>query len=76
MGIEKKDHRVCCWLEDDGKGFDVLQVKADTSSRKGLGLITMEERARMLRGILDIRSSAGGGTRICLTVPLYERGVS
>jgi signal transduction histidine kinase len=49
---------------DDGAGFDVGK-----SWGHGLGLISMAERLRSVGGRLDIRSSAGAGTRVEVLVP-------
>ena len=38
--------------------------------RGGLGLIGMQERARLVKGKLSIAASPGRGTRIALNVPL------
>lgn len=61
-------------VEDDGIGFDVRQVFASDSSKKGLGLKIMEERTRILGGSLDIWSRKNMGTKITLTVPLHAEG--
>jgi PAS domain S-box-containing protein len=53
-------------IEDDGVGFDRRAVKG----RGGLGLISMEERARSVNGILTIASQVGHGSQISLEVPL------
>jgi PAS domain S-box-containing protein len=53
-------------IADDGVGFDPEAVKG----RGGLGLIGMEERARMVSGKLSIAAQPGHGTRIALEVPL------
>jgi PAS domain S-box-containing protein len=53
-------------LEDDGVGFNPEAVKG----RGGLGLIGMEERARLVNGKLSIVSRPGNGTRIAFRVPL------
>ena len=53
-------------VEDDGIGFDVEAVK----ERGGLGLISMEERARLVNGTLSIEAQPGHGARISLTIPL------
>ena len=53
-------------VADDGVGFDPEAVKG----RGGLGLIGMEERARLVNGKLSIASRPGHGTRIALEVPL------
>jgi len=53
-------------VEDDGIGFDVEAVK----DRGGLGLVGMEERARLVDGTLSIEAQSGHGSRISLTIPL------
>jgi two-component system sensor histidine kinase UhpB len=50
-------------VSDDGSGFDPA-VRG-----RGLGLIGMAERARLVGGELDVRSAPGGGTTITLRVP-------
>ena len=51
-------------IADDGVGFDPEAVKG----RGGLGLIGMEERARLVNGKLSIAARPGHGTRIALEV--------
>jgi signal transduction histidine kinase len=51
-------------IADDGDGFDVTRVR-----QRGLGLISMEERARMAGGRLSIESQLGAGTRVEIVVP-------
>ena len=53
-------------IADDGAGFDQEAVKG----RGRLGLIGMEERARLVNGNLYIAAQPGQGTRIVLEVPL------
>lgn len=50
---------------DDGAGFDV-----DAAAGKGLGLISMLERAESVGGTLKVVSRKGTGTRLQVTVPL------
>jgi PAS domain S-box-containing protein len=59
-------------IEDDGRGFDLKSARAKEDPERGLGLVTMDERARMLRGSLEIKSGAGKGTRVTLIVPLIK----
>ena len=47
-------------IADDGDGFDCQNVQG----KGGLGLIGMEERARLVNGKLTITSQPGSGTRI------------
>jgi PAS domain S-box-containing protein len=54
-------------VEDSGDGFDVEQAR----KRGGLGLISMEERARLVNGTFSIRSRPGAGTLVEVFVPLH-----
>ncbi len=54
-------------VEDDGNGFDVHGPL--NSSGPSLGLIGMRERARLLGGSLEVRSTRGVGTVIEATLP-------
>jgi PAS domain S-box-containing protein len=68
--ISRDEDRILCFVEDDGRGFNVLQAAARKASERGLGLAAMDERARMLGGSLTVRSEEGRGTRISLSVPV------
>lgn len=50
---------------DSGSGFDPAAARG-----AGVGLVSMEERARLLGGRLEVASAPGSGTRIELTLPL------
>ncbi len=69
FAIEKDNGRVSFLVEDDGKGFDVGKVLSKNPSKKGLGLATMNERARMLGGSVHLWSEVGKGTRIRFSIP-------
>jgi PAS domain S-box-containing protein len=56
-------------IEDDGKGFDVNDRLASAVNEKRLGLLSMEERVRLLAGQMRIHSRAMEGTRIFIEVP-------
>jgi signal transduction histidine kinase len=57
-------------IADDGRGFNVEQVRASKDKNKGMGLNTVAERVRLLGGTLTMESAAGKGTRIQFTAPL------
>ena len=52
------------------KGFNLKEIKG----KGGLGLVSMEERARLVRGKLVVQSAPGEGTRIEIRVPLPLSG--
>lgn len=58
------DDSVRVEVVDDGRGFD-----RDTA-RRGLGLISMEERLKLVNGAVMIESRPGGGTAVRASVPL------
>jgi PAS domain S-box-containing protein len=55
-------------VSDRGAGFDVEAAKLD----RGLGLVSMQERAHLVHGTFAIESSGNGGTRILVRVPLAD----
>lgn len=73
--VRKKEDRVSFHIVDDGKGFNLPLYSMRDPALKGLGLATMEERVRMLGGLLEMRSQKGKGTQIAFTVPTRETGL-
>jgi PAS domain S-box-containing protein len=59
------EHGLELSVTDNGAGFDPQAAR----TRGRLGLLSMEERARLAGGTLEIRSSPGQGTRIQVRVP-------
>jgi two-component system NarL family sensor kinase len=57
-------------IRDDGVGFDVQKKKESGSGSSGLGLKSMQNRAKMIGGNMSIRSEEGKGTTISVAVPL------
>ncbi len=53
-------------VTDDGHGFDPEAIDA----RGSLGIVSMRERARMVRGRISVQSRPGEGTRIEVRVPI------
>jgi signal transduction histidine kinase len=51
-------------IRDDGVGFDPAQA------HEGVGLKSLRERARDLRGHFSIESAPGGGTTVALRAPV------
>ncbi len=74
LRVDRHDGELAVVVEDDGRGFDAAALAARRVSDRGLGLTTMEERARMLGGSLAIASATGKGTRITLRVPVETVG--
>ena len=57
-------------VEDTGDGCNL----DDSRGKGGLGLISMEERVRLVNGNFTIRSQPGQGTTVEVFVPLRSKG--
>jgi signal transduction histidine kinase len=64
------DHDVLLTIQDDGIGFDPVEVKQKT----GLGLSSIRERVRLIQGNHSINSQPGKGTQITVRAPLMKEG--
>jgi PAS domain S-box-containing protein len=70
IAVKEHDGWVSLVLEDNGAGFDPVQVSARRATSRGLGLAALDERARMLGGTLEIRSQPGSGARVTCAIPI------
>lgn len=59
-------------IGDNGDGFDPLEADKSRPFGKGLGLLSMKERAELSGGTYVMESRAGQGTRINVSWPLSE----
>ena len=57
---------------DNGRGFDPGSVASDTT-KKGMGLMSMGERAGLLGGSLSAQGSPVTGCQVILYIPLQGR---
>ena len=64
VAIEEAETEVSLLVRDNGSGFDVRSRSA------GFGLIGMRERAQLLGGSLDVRSTPGAGTEVRASLPV------
>ena len=53
---------------DDGQGFDRNETR-EAADASGFGITGMEQRARLLKGTLDIEDRDGGGTCVHVRLP-------
>ncbi len=64
------EYRVGLDVVDNGAGFSIPTDSSDFTASGHLGLISMQERAELLGGKLEISSSPGNGTRVTVSVPI------
>src|SRR5262245_25514838 len=66
VSLERQRNDLMLLIGDDGSGFDLEAARA----RNGLGLISLDERVRLLGGRLAIHTKPQRGTEIHVVVPL------
>jgi two-component system CheB/CheR fusion protein len=66
VALSGKKAGIALRVKDTGEGFDLKEAKG----KGGLGLISMEERVRLLHGKFTIESHPGEGTSVEVLIPL------
>jgi PAS domain S-box-containing protein len=67
--LERRDGHVVLIVEDDGKGFEPGRA---LDGERGMGLLSMKERAMQVGGALEIESAPGAGTTLYVRVPVNK----
>ena len=67
--LEYRPSEIRLRVSDDGVGFDPDRAVGLLSAGGGFGLSSMQERARLVDGQVEIRSTPGVGTEIVAVVP-------
>ncbi|MFC1983605.1 ATP-binding protein [Chloroflexota bacterium] len=67
--IEFTEDRTKVSISDDGRGFELLGRVDDLPRSGKLGLAGMHERAQLLDGTLEVKSTLGKGTTLIIEVP-------
>jgi two-component system sensor histidine kinase UhpB len=73
IALRATDDAVIMSIADDGRGFDYREVQRRGT---GLGLRSIEERARLARGRINIDSAAGVGTTLSVQLPIAHQAAS
>jgi PAS domain S-box-containing protein len=71
--LRQQDGRLHLLVRDDGVGFDVAALREQAVLGASLGLLSMEERATLVDGGLECKSTPGQGTVIDAWFPLKWR---
>ena len=72
--LDAADMGVKTVVKDNGRGFAAHDL-APVSTGRGMGLLSMRERAELLGGSLSAQSVPDGGCQIVLFIPLTEVAV-
>jgi len=70
VSIRKVKDHIRVSVEDDGVGFDPVEVTSMAAKRAEFGLFSIRERLEQLGGLIEIDSKIGRGSKITMTAPL------
>jgi signal transduction histidine kinase len=65
--VEQANNEFRIIIADDGEGFDLDTVR---QNQTGLGLVNIEQRARLYNGRVQISTEPGRGTTLTIALPL------
>lgn len=65
MKLQGSSREIRLLIRDSGIGFDPEEMNGD-----GLGLISMRERIRLVKGTFSVRSKPKFGTQVSVRVPV------
>lgn len=67
VSVQKHPDQLVMTVQDNGKGFDASRLQGTTVS---LGLTTLQERIKFLKGYLSFESAPNKGSKFIFTIPL------
>jgi PAS domain S-box-containing protein len=70
LSLQKTDDTIELAIQDNGQGFNLMEVLSVEGSKRGLGLTSMRERTELSGGTFVIESTAGKGTTIRAEWPI------
>lgn len=69
VSLQETEGHIELAIEDNGRGFDVDQVRSTKSLKGGFGLTSMKERTELSGGSFSIESAPGAGTLVRASWP-------
>ncbi len=73
VALRKQNGHLHLFVRDDGVGFDIATLRDQAVQGASLGLLSMEERATLADGGLELKSAPGQGTEVHAWFPLKWR---
>ena len=73
INLFEEDDWLVLNVKDDGQGFDVNAMRDRAKAGGSIGVLGMQERAKLVGGHLKIESQSGQGCKVTLRCPLRIR---
>ncbi|HZV83203.1 MAG TPA: PAS domain S-box protein [Geobacteraceae bacterium] len=72
LSLLVRDNNLVVHVSDAGAGFEQTATYDRVTTGGGFGLFNVQQRIEQMGGSIDIRSTAGKGTTVTLSIPLEE----
>ncbi len=72
INLKFSEGQVQMSVKDNGSGFDIQRAKTQTGLTGSLGLMSMQERAKLIGADLKVESTIGQGTSVSVKVSLHH----
>jgi signal transduction histidine kinase len=72
ISITRNDQNIKVCVEDDGIGFDTVEIDLCLDKKERYGLYSIKERLQHVNGRFNIVSKPGQGARIIISVPVEQ----
>jgi signal transduction histidine kinase len=69
ISLDRRDDELHLLIDDNGRGFDPASAVWSDATGRGLGLLSMQERAAFSGGVYRLDSAPGEGTHIQVSWP-------
>jgi two-component system sensor histidine kinase UhpB len=69
LDVNSNQQHVMVAVKDEGGEFDIEPTLTKGGEQRNLGIMGMRERAHLLSGSLDVRSSPDSGTEMIAGIP-------
>jgi signal transduction histidine kinase len=69
LSLARRGGEVVMGLRDNGRGFE----PGAAAERRGLGLVSLGERVRLLGGRLEVQAAPNAGADVVVTLPTGDR---
>jgi len=76
VSIRRVGRQIHIGVQDDGVGFDPVEVASKAAQEGGFGLFSIRERLEELGGHLEIKSKPGRGCKVTMMAPLKDEAAS
>jgi PAS domain S-box-containing protein len=70
VSIQRNNGYIQIDIKDDGVGFDASEIDIHMNKNYSVGIFSIRERLKSIKGQLNIESELGYGTSVTLTAPL------